>query len=86
MTSDHVLRILTLYETHKPVLSLNSQTAFITMIPQMRSMSHFSSPAEREKLMRWLGFIQGVLWKEGIFTIDELRDHIRTNGELDVHS
>lgn len=28
-----------------------------------------------EKSMRWLGFIQGVLWVCGIHTIDEMRRH-----------
>ena len=36
-------------------------------------------PAEeaenKEKANRWLGFIQGVLWAECIYTIDEMRDH-----------
>ena len=29
----------------------------------------------REKVMRWLGFIQGALWAMGIYTVDELRAH-----------
>lgn len=28
----------------------------------------------REKAMRWLGFIQGALWTNGAATIDELKD------------
>ena len=32
---------------------------------------------EIEKAMRWLGFIQGVLWICGIYTIDEMREHNR---------
>jgi len=32
---------------------------------------------EPEKVNRWLGFIQGVLWCEGEFTIDQLRDQTR---------
>jgi len=31
-------------------------------------------PNRREKLMRWLGFIQGVLWTRGIMTIEELKN------------
>ena len=26
-----------------------------------------------EKAMRWLGFLQGVLWKEEVFTLDDLK-------------
>jgi hypothetical protein len=28
------------------------------------------------KANRWIGFMQGVLWKEGIYTIDDLRAHV----------
>jgi hypothetical protein len=31
----------------------------------------------REKAHRWLGFIQGVLWLSGVFTLDELKEHSR---------
>ena len=30
-----------------------------------------------EKAMRWLGFIQGVLFAKGVYTIDEMREHNR---------
>lgn len=30
---------------------------------------------KREKLMRWLGFMQGVLYAKGLYTIDEMRAH-----------
>ena len=28
-----------------------------------------------DKAHRWLGFLQGILWTQGIFTIDEMRAH-----------
>jgi hypothetical protein len=31
--------------------------------------------SKREKAHRWLGFIQGVLWMSGVFTLDELKEH-----------
>jgi hypothetical protein len=31
-----------------------------------------------EKANRWLGFIQGVLWEQHIFTIDDMRKHNRS--------
>jgi len=34
-------------------------------------------PERREKLMRWLGFVQGILWSECLYTLDELKDHNR---------
>lgn len=32
---------------------------------------------------RWLGFIQGILWSNGLFTIDEMRKH-NTEGPGDL--
>ena len=31
-----------------------------------------------EKANHWLGFIQGVLWLHGDYTLDQLQDHNRT--------
>lgn len=28
------------------------------------------------KQSRWLGFVQGVLWMESVYTIDEMRQHV----------
>ena len=33
---------------------------------------------ELAKANRWLGFMQGVLWRSGIYTLDELREHNRS--------
>ena len=35
---------------------------------------------ETEKLMRWLGFIQGVLYVWRIYSIDEMRQHNMPEG------
>jgi hypothetical protein len=32
--------------------------------------------SDTEKLNRWLGFVQGALWCNGVFSIDELRAHV----------
>jgi hypothetical protein len=34
-------------------------------------------PRDIEKAMRWLGFIQGVLWLHGDFTLDQMKEHNR---------
>ena len=34
-------------------------------------------PANRDKVNRWLGFAQGVLWVTGLYSIDEMREHNR---------
>ena len=43
------------------------------MIGQMKEMAQNNDYATREKLMRWIGFMQGVLNAHGYFTIDEFR-------------
>jgi hypothetical protein len=32
---------------------------------------------ERERAMRWFGFLQGVLWAHGIYAVNELREQNR---------
>lgn len=29
------------------------------------------------KAMRWLGFAQGIAWSNGVFTLDEIKEHSR---------
>lgn len=43
------------------------------MIPEMREM-FLDDSEEREKLMRWLGFVQGALWARGYISIDDCRE------------
>lgn len=45
------------------------------MIGKMRE--HLSDPSKIEKSMRWLGFIQGVLWVCHVATIEEMKDDNR---------
>jgi hypothetical protein len=33
-----------------------------------------------DKAMRWLGFLQGVLWKSDLCTLDDLKNHSRPDG------
>ena len=35
----------------------------------------------REKAFRWLGFIQGALWSYRMYTIEELKNHNKPDGE-----
>lgn len=32
---------------------------------------------DAEKRNRWIGFVQGHFWTLGIFTVDEMREHVR---------
>lgn len=47
----------------------------LDMIPNMELMAR--NPHKTEKLMRWLGFAQGVLWQAGYFTLEQLKSHNR---------
>lgn len=42
---------------------------------EIRSLNNDS--ARREKLMRWLGFVQGALWHAGVFCVADLMHHNR---------
>jgi len=37
------------------------------------------NPHKIEKANRWLGFVQGVLWIKGYFTIEKMKDHNRSS-------
>ena len=43
------------------------------MIVEMREMP-INNEEDLEKLMRWIGFMQGALWGIGYFSIDNLRE------------
>lgn len=40
------------------------------------SADRFEDAKRLYKANRWVGFIQGVFWKEGVFTIDQMREHV----------
>lgn len=38
-------------------------------------MDGFIAEGRMDKVYRWLGFVQGVLWARGWFTLDTLKNH-----------
>ena len=52
-------------ETYKHILWM------LWQIPQ------FIEEGRKEKAGRWLGFVQGVLWAEDVYTIEEMKEHNR---------
>lgn len=40
-------------------------------------METFLIEGRREKVLRWLGFIQGTLCSLGVYSLDELKNHSR---------
>lgn len=41
----------------------------------LKQLPQFIEEGKTDKINRWLGFIQGVLWLEEYFSIDDMRDH-----------
>ena len=44
--------------------------------------SKFVDAGRVEKAMRWLGFLQGVLWARGFYSLEDLKNHSRPDREL----
>lgn len=83
MTDEKLSEWLDLYE--QTLGELNNYNPHIVhmrgMIPKMRVLL---AEGRREKLMRWIGFIQGACWHMGIFSIEELKEHNRPSLEPPV--
>jgi len=89
MTDEQVLQALDLYEQVLRVRGANpievqhdrcpssNQQALNHALFMIAPMRQFLVDGKREKLMRWLGFLQAIPWYTGIFTLDELKDHNR---------
>lgn len=90
MTDQQVLQALDIYEqmlkargaepievphNRYPASHEEARNHALAKIPQIRQLL---TGDNREKLMRWLGFVQGVLWSPpSLFTVNELKDHNR---------
>lgn len=61
---------------HDRKLSPNDQTLHLLfMISEIRTF--LGKPESREKMMRWYGFLQGVLWSQGYYSLEQLKDDNR---------
>lgn len=70
MDEERCRRIVGGYRQHVPASVPHVATMYDRMLQFL--------PDRREKFMRWLGFMQGVLWSNDIYTIDELKQHNMT--------
>lgn len=90
MTHDKVLEVIEMYEKFLAERGIPKAAADLTtpappmplqlahcndMLDDMKS---FCAQDRLGKAYRWLGFVQGVLWSAGIYTIKEMADHNRT--------
>ncbi len=83
MTDEKILEVIELYENavkevfeEDKELTLPIEHISTMMLPNMKV---FLQQGRREKAFRWLGFVQGVLWCEMWFDIDELKEHNKEN-------
>lgn len=54
----------------------HGQKHALWMCHEIQKMVNGEPPQKkRDKAMRWLGFVQGVLWSRGIYSIDDMRSH-----------
>jgi hypothetical protein len=47
------------------------------MLDKIEAFVKEGTPEAWDKANRWLGFLQGVFWVQGIYTLDQMRDHNR---------
>ena len=75
MTVQKIREIVDFYEQVLKERGNNSaQYHCLRMIPRMRLIL---DEGRIEKAFRWLGFIQGVLFSTGVFTVEDLKNHSR---------
>ncbi len=89
LTDDKITQVLTLYEDTIMGMGISAERwqASEPRPQYEKRMAHlrwmcgeamiFVCAGRTEKAFRWLGFIQGVLWAAGRFTIEELANHGR---------
>lgn len=93
MSDEKITQVLDLYEDkaqqvlaneleearfRSGTFELQAAHKVLDMIPKSRE---FLKEGRREKLMRWLGFMQGAWWAAGVYTVDELKEHNMPPGE-----
>lgn len=66
-----------LIETNYNARSPDRQIALSHLLSMIPKMEEMIKEGRREKSFRWLGFMQGVLWSFGEFSLNDLRDHNR---------
>lgn len=81
MTKDKLSNVIVKYKKfieviRKDGIQSNVLDHVYDMIPKIQG---FIEEGRIEKAYRWLGFMQGVMWTEGLFTIEELKKHNKGN-------
>ena len=89
MTAEKVREALTIYRKKFEELGVSKKEFPHNLLPEsdhdflahchmmLDQMEIFVQEGRMDKVFRWLGFIQGCLWKTGIYTIEEMKNHNR---------
>ena len=77
MNSHQAYKLMQLYAIQAQSSMNNSRVAeLLDRVEVMAAKAEYDWP--NDKSSRWVGFMQGVLWAQGVFSIDEMRAHVRT--------
>ena len=87
MNNNRILAVLEAYEKHFinkgaenikadfDEIPTSHQETWNHLLSMIGEMKVFLKQNRREKLFRWLDFMQGVLWTTGEFTLNQFRRH-----------
>lgn len=80
MTNRKILDVINRYEIELSKIKnpVTSEAHIVGMLPKMRK---FLEEGRRDKVFRWLGFIQGVLFSYAWYTIEDMKNHNRPTKE-----
>ena len=89
MTGDKVREVLGIYrkkfeemgipkkETPRSSFPTSDKDFLAHLHKMLDEMEVFIQEGRMEKVFRWLGFIQGCLWRIGVYTVEEMKNHNR---------
>lgn len=78
MNNQKIIEVCNIYDDKLRSLSLRNNARLKHVWEDMIPLTlQFARDGRLEKAFRWLGFMQGVLWAEGIYSINELKNHNR---------
>jgi hypothetical protein len=88
MTDGQIRRVLATYRKKFEEMGVpKKQGAHISFPTDSEFLAHchgmldqmevFIQEGRTPKVFRWLGFLQGCLWRAGVYTIEEMKNHNR---------
>ena len=84
MTKKQVIKLCKIYQEHfsdsgiEPIKEGKKSGRILNHLMWMTiEIPKLVEEDKMEKVFRWLGFLQGALWANGAFTLEELKNHNR---------